>query len=113
MQRLAGILFEMHAHDPDAPRSLLAAQFDAPVDGERLLVLRDLITLRQVRIEVILARENRPVPDGAAERQRGANREIDRGPVEHRQRAGQSETDRADVRVRRRAERSAASAENF
>jgi hypothetical protein len=51
--------------------------------------------------------------DRAAERQRGARREVDGAAVENRQRPGQSETNGADMRVRRSAERGAATAEDL
>ena len=37
-----------------------------PVGGQRLVVLRDLVALRQVRVEVVLAREDRRRLHGAA-----------------------------------------------
>ena len=49
----------------------------------------------------------------AAERQRRADRTVDRAPVQHRQRARQPEAHRTDVRVGRRAERGAAAAEDL
>ena len=71
---------------------------------QRLVELRDLVSLRQVGIEVVLAREDRRRLHGAAERQRRSDRQLDGVIVEHRQRAGKRETDRTGVRVRRRAE---------
>src|SRR5437764_13956398 len=59
VQRLAGVLFEVHPPDADAPADPAAGVFDGAASRERLLILRDLVALRQVRIEVILAREER------------------------------------------------------
>ena len=86
---------------------------DRPRARQRPLVLRDLIALGQVRIEVVLAREDRRLVDPATERERGADREVDRGAIEDRQRARETETDRTDVRVGRSAERRAAAAEDL
>jgi hypothetical protein len=86
---------------------------DDATGGERQLVLRNLIALGQVGIEVVLAREDRSLLDGAAERQRRTDRVVDRGVVQYRQRARQAETDRTDVGVGRRAERRAGAAEDL
>ena len=85
----------------------------APMARERLIVLRDLIALRQVGIEVILPREDRVLVDAAAERQRRARAQFDGAPVQHRQRARQAEAHRADVRIRRRAEAGRTAAEDL
>ena len=63
---------------------------EAAAERQRPLVLRDLIALRQVRIEVVLAREDRLGLDVAAERERGLDRVVDGLPIEHRKRAGQA-----------------------
>ncbi len=86
---------------------------DAAAECERTFVLRNLVALRQVGIEVVLAREDRLGLDVAAERERRLDGEVHRLPVQHRQGAGQSEADRTDLRVRRRAEGGAAAAENL
>ena len=115
MQRLAGVLFHVDARDADAAaRPSRAGELDDAAGRERLLVLRDLIALRQVRIEVVLAREDRRLVDPAAERERrrgcakstAARFSTGSAP-------GKPEADRADVRVRRRAERRAAAAEDL
>ena len=48
---------------------------------ERLIVLRDLITLRQVGIEVILAREDRLLIDPQTKRECGPRAELNGAPV--------------------------------
>src|SRR4029079_9579787 len=65
VQRLGGVFLEVDAGD--------APLFEAAARRQRQLVLRDLVALRQVGIEVVLAREDRRLVDRAAERQRGAN----------------------------------------
>ncbi len=113
VQRLARVFLEVNARDADAREPVGGCELHQACAGERLFVLRNLIALGQIGIEVILARENRRRVDPAAERQRGANREVDRTAVQYRQRARKSEADGTDVRVRRRAERCAAAAEDF
>ena len=86
---------------------------DAAVGRERLVELRDLISLGQIGIEVILAREDRRRVHRAAERERRTHRQLDRALVEHGQRARQREAHRTGVRVRRRAEVRGAAAEDL
>ena len=81
--------------------------------AERLVVLGDLVRLRQVGIEVVLAVEHRPVGDRAAEREPELDRLLDRRPVRHRQRAREGEADRAGLRVRPAAEAVRAAAEHL
>src|SRR5438093_80635 len=85
-------------------RPVITARKDQAVSGQRVLVLRDLITLRQVRIKVVLAGKDRRLMNRTAEGDRRADRVVNGGAVENRQRAGQTETDRTDVGVGRRAE---------
>ena len=98
---------------PTLPLRAAALVIDPPGRRQRALVLRDLIALRQVRIEVVLAREDRQRLHRAAERVPGAHAELDRPAVQHRQRPGHAEADGTDVGVRRRAEARAAAAEDF
>ncbi len=60
MHQLAGILFEMQTLDADGD-GLAVGQLnrDLALADDRRLVLADLVALRQVRIEVILAVEGR------------------------------------------------------
>ena len=83
------------------------------VFGERLIVLRDLVALREVRIKIIFARETRERVDSAMQRQRCANGQFHRLAAEHRQRARQAEANRADIRVWRRSKFHCTTAENF
>ena len=88
-------------------RRALAArvELERALGRERLIVLRDLIALRQVRIEVVLAREDRLLVNRAAERQRRLDRQLDGAAVEHRQRARQPEADGTECVFGARAER--------
>ena len=67
---------------------------------ERLVVLRDLVALREVRIKVVLAREDTALVDRAAERLGRESRKLNGLPVQHRQSSGQAKAHGADVRVR-------------
>ena len=73
MHVLAGVFFEVQTSDPDLFRTPLDGMtgvvtfgghdLEFAVGRERLIVLRDLIALRQIWIEVILAREDRLLVD--------------------------------------------------
>jgi len=65
VQRFAGILFQVRARDAD--NLLLTIDFDLEraLLHHRQLVLRNLVTLGQVGIEIILAREHRARADRA------------------------------------------------
>src|SRR5437899_4705570 len=91
----------MRAPDADA---LSALQLQPAVDGEREVVLRDLITLRQIGIHVVLAVELGVIGRLAVQREPRRDRELDRATVRHGQRTGKSKADWANERVRRRTE---------
>ena len=97
----------------DVARALAGVDDHPPAGGQRPLVLRDLVALRQVGIEVVLAGEHRRLVHVALERQRRGQRQVDRLRVHHRQRAGQPEAHRADVGVGGGAELGAAAAEDL
>ena len=96
VRRLAGVLLEVGPLDADARA---VGQVEPAVDVERLVVLADLVRLRHVGIEVVLAVERARL-DRAVEGQPDAHRQLDGLPVEHRQRARQAERHRVDVGVR-------------
>ena len=110
VQRLAGVLLEMHPLDADA--HLLEAaglvrpdlDHDRPLAHDRLVVLRDLVALRQVRIEVVLPREDRAVVDLRLQAEPGADRLPDAFLVDDRQHARHRRVDEAHMAVRRAAE---------
>ena len=100
MQQPAGVLLEVDALDADRARAGVRLDLERAADAERLVVLRDLVTLRQVGVGVVLAIELGELRDLTAERQPGEDRVRDRLLVDHGQRAGQPERDRVDQRVR-------------
>ena len=73
MNILARVLFQMKARDAHLQGSPLAWVSGLVALGchnlklaslrKRLIVLRDLITLRQVRVKIVLAREDRALVD--------------------------------------------------
>ena len=119
VHRLAGILLKMQPLDAD----LDVREFALPVrpDGDddfafaddRLLELRYLIALRQVRIEVVLPVEDRLVVDRGLQAQPGADRLLDALLVDHRQHAGHRRVDQADIGVWRGAERGRSAGEEL
>ena len=59
VDRLAGVLLQMQALDADLDRARRRTSIiDLALADDRLLVLADLVALRQVRIEVVLAVED-------------------------------------------------------
>ena len=104
MQRLAGVLLEMQALDPD--RDALGRRHvddHHALADDRVLVLRDLIALRQIGIEIILAVEDRAQIDLRLEPEAGADRLLDAFLVDDRQHAGHGGVDERDVIVWRAA----------
>ena len=115
----------MNAHEPDrlvddGGRVLLRIlgigeqiERDRAAEAERLVVLRDLIILRHVRIEIILPVELAARGDLAAEHLAGEDRLHDRLLIRHRQHAGHPEADGTDMRIGSAAELVLARAEHL
>ena len=77
---------------------------DLALADDRVLELGNLIALRQVRIEIVLAVEDRALVDLRLQAKPGAHRLLDAFLVDHRQHAGHGRIDERDVGVRRIAE---------
>ncbi len=105
MDVLAGIFFQVHAPDADLALALRRFDLQPAVAAQRIFVLRDLITFGQVGIEIVLAREDVELFDGAVQRQPGHDRHLDRAAIDHRQHARHARADGAHVRVGRLAVR--------
>ena len=77
-KRLARILLQVQALDADL-HFLAVGKVDQhlALAHDRLLVLRDLVALRQVGIEVVLAVEHRAAVDLRLEAEAGAHRLLD------------------------------------
>ena len=85
----------------------------APFTENGSSILRDLVALRQVGIEVVLAREDRTLMNLESERQSGARAQLNHPPIQNRKRTRQTETHRTRVRVRLIAKARRASTEDF
>ena len=101
MKRFARILFEMHAGDMNLLQvTFRRFDFEIAIDTNRgLPILANLITLWQVRVEVVLPVENRAAGNGAAERQ-GCPQDMLYGfLVKHRKRTREAQTNGAAAGV--------------
>ena len=110
---LAGVVFHVDAGDADAPGDAVHDDIDEAVLGEGLVVLRDLVALRKVGIEVVLAGEAGVRADLAVQREGALDGQFDGLAAEHGEGAGKAEADRADVGVGRRAETGGTAAEDL
>ena len=99
MHALAGIVFHMNSGDADAGGLPIDGNVHMTVLGKRLVILRDLVTLRQIRIEIVLARKSGKRTNFAVQRYAGTNRHLHRIATEHRKRSRHSETNRTNVAV--------------
>ena len=105
VDRFARVLFHMDALDPHEPRGAVAnldQHFAFAHDG--FIKLADLIALRQVGVEVVLAVEGGLQVDLGLEAQPGAHGLFDAIFVDHRQHAGHRGIDEGHVAVGLRAE---------
>ncbi len=105
VQAFAGVLLQMQPLDADGD-ALAVFQIDdhLALAHHRLLVLADLIALRQVGIEIILAVEHRFQIDRRLQPEPRADRLLDAFFVDHRQHARHGGIDQRDVAVGRAAE---------
>jgi hypothetical protein len=104
VQTLAGILLEVRAGDADAlDRTVLEHDADRAVGHDRQLVLADLIALRQVGVEVILAREHGGPGDARVDCEPELHGHAHRLGVQHRQHTRIAEVDEVRLCVRGRA----------
>ena len=100
VQALAGILLQMQSLDADAARrAVRQVDLDRALAHDRVLVLRDLIALRQVLIEVILPVEDRTQVDLRIEPEPGADRLLHAALVDHGQHAGHGGVDQRHLGV--------------
>ncbi len=117
VQRLAGVLLHVRALDAHCehlrPAGRVDPDVERPLERDRLVVLRDLVVLRHVRIEVVLPREAAPRRDLAPQGQADPHCRLDRALIQDRQRAGQAQADGAHLRVGLGAEDGRAAAEHL
>jgi len=101
VQRLACILLQMQPLDADAHRIAVGQRdLNLTLAHDRRFVLADLIALRQVRIEIILAIENRLAVDPGLEAKSRADGLADAFLVDDRQHAGHGGIDERNMAVR-------------
>ena len=114
VQRLTGVLLHVRALDLHTPGGAVGEQdVEVAVVGGGLVVLRDLVVLRLVRVEVVLPRELARRPDRAVQREADADRGLDGLRVGDRQRSGQADAHRAHLGIGLGAEVGRASAEHL
>ena len=100
VQRFAGVLFQMKALDADRHGIAIGhIEHDLALPDDRRLVLTDLIALRQVGIEIVLAVERRPQIDLRLQPETGADRLLDAYLIDHRQHAGHRGIHKRHVRI--------------
>ena len=90
--------------DPDPDGPVRHVDRDLALAHHRRLVLADLVALRQVRIEIVLAVEHRAQIDLRVQAQTGADRLADAFLVDHRQHARHRRVDQRNMGVRLTAE---------
>src|SRR6185436_3778369 len=100
VQGLARVLLEMGARETNH----LLAHFHLTALHDRQLVLADLVALRQVGIEVVLAGEDRARIDLAVDGETELDGALDGSAIHHRQHARQGNVDRRSLAVWRGAE---------
>ena len=113
MVQLACVFFHVDAGDADA--FFLAFHFDVDMaaEADRFIELRDLVVFGQIGVKIVFTVEFVEFLDLAAQRQAGADSELDHLFVEHGQCAGHTQADRANMGVRLAAEFGRAGAERF
>src|SRR5690349_11100821 len=95
----------MQALDADlAGRPVRHTEDKNPLADDRLIVLADLIALRQVGVEIVLSREDATLVDLGLEAKAALHGLLDAMFVEHRKHAGHSCVDERDLCIRATAE---------
>jgi hypothetical protein len=114
MQRFAGIFFEVGSSNPHrAARAVFQRDLEFAGAHHRAFELADLVTLGQVRIEVVLTIEDRDRVDCRADRDAECHGHAHSFAIQHGQRARQREVHRAGLAVGGRAERGAGAREKL
>ena len=83
MDRLTSILFEVNTDQADMFTGSIHVDAQAPALDERLLVLRDLVSLRKIGVKIVLARKPADRRDLPLHGQARADGELHRLAVEH------------------------------
>ncbi len=100
VDRLAGVLLEVEPLDADAlGRFALGLDVEVPLADDRVVQLADLVALRQVGVEIVLAVEAADAVDLGVEREPGADRLAHALAVQHGEHPRHGGVDQADLRV--------------
>ncbi len=99
MKALAGVFFEVRAHEAHGLLFVAKEEAHRAALHHRDLVLADLVALGQVGVEVVLAREDAPLGDVRAHGQTQADGAGHGLTVHHGQGAGQGQVHRAGLGV--------------
>ena len=114
VDQFAGVLLQVQALDAHHEgRAIVALHLDEALADDRILVLADLIALRQIGIKVVLAVEAGPEVDLRLQPQARAHRLLDAATIDHGQHAGHGGVDKADLLVRAGAETHGGAAEQL
>jgi hypothetical protein len=103
----------VQAGDSDSPACAFHFDFQPARRGQRQFVHRNLIALGQIGIKVVLSGEPRFFLHFEMQRQRGAQRQIQRAVIQHRQRARQAQAYRTRILIGRVAEARRAAAKGL
>src|SRR5262245_49888366 len=100
MDRLPGIFFEMDADQADMFACAIEVNRQAATLYQWLLVLRDLISLRQIRVKIVLSGKTAHTRNLPLHGQTCADGELYCLAIEHWQHPWHAETDRARLLIR-------------
>ena len=100
MDRLPGIFFEVDADQADMFTGALKVNRQASTLDERLLVLRDLIPLGQIRVKIVLPGKTAHPRNLSLHGQTRADGELHCLAIEYRQHPWHAETDGARLLIR-------------
>ena len=109
VHQLARVLLDVDALDADGLGRAFGVlvvehDLDRALAHQRVVELADLVALRQIGVEVVLAVEPAPLVDLRVDRHAGAHRLTDALAVRHRQHARHRRIDQRHLRIRLRAE---------
>jgi hypothetical protein len=110
---LPAVLFEMDADETDRARAGRRVDLDRAAGREGAVVLGDLVALRKIRVEVVLARETGVGVNGRSDGLREPQPERDGVAVQNGKRSRKAETDRARGLVRGGSDRDRTRAEDL
>ena len=101
MDRLARILLQMQPLDPDNKGgAIVTLDLDLTLANDRVLELTDLIALRQVGIEIVLAVKPRPQIDLGIKTEASPHSLLDTVAIDHGQHAGHGRINQRDLLIR-------------